>query len=82
MVYEYMAALSTHPVEGRGMYERNVSHIESLVRDQNDWRDGCINLIASENVTSRRVRGSWARISPTATPKATRGALLPGHGED
>ena len=39
------------------MYERNASHIESLVRDQNAWRDSCINLIASENVTSRRVRG-------------------------
>ena len=39
------------------MYERNVSHIESLVKDQNEWRGSCINLIASENVTSRRVRG-------------------------
>jgi glycine/serine hydroxymethyltransferase len=39
------------------MYERNVSHIEALVKEQNDWRGGCINLIASENVTSRRVRG-------------------------
>jgi glycine hydroxymethyltransferase len=38
------------------MYERNVAHIESLVKDQNSWRDSCINLIASENVTSRRVR--------------------------
>jgi glycine hydroxymethyltransferase len=39
------------------MYERNVSHIEALVKEQNDWRGTCINLIASENVTSRRVRG-------------------------
>ncbi|HTZ51680.1 MAG TPA: serine hydroxymethyltransferase, partial [Spirochaetia bacterium] len=39
------------------MYERNAAHIESLVTSQNDWRDSCINLIASENVTSRRVRG-------------------------
>jgi len=39
------------------MYERNASHIESLVKDQNTWRDSCVNLIASENVTSRRVRG-------------------------
>jgi glycine hydroxymethyltransferase len=39
------------------MYERNVAHIEALVKDQNTWRDSCINLIASENVTSRRVRG-------------------------
>jgi glycine hydroxymethyltransferase len=39
------------------MYERNVAHIEALVKEQNDWRGACINLIASENVTSRRVRG-------------------------
>jgi glycine hydroxymethyltransferase len=39
------------------MYERNVSHIEALVKEQNDWRGTCINLIASENVTSRWVRG-------------------------
>ncbi len=39
------------------MYERNATHIEALVKDQNDWRGACINLIASENVTSRRVRG-------------------------
>ena len=39
------------------MYERNAAHIEALVKDQNDWRGTCLNLIASENVTSRRVRG-------------------------
>ncbi len=39
------------------MYERNVAHIEDLVREQNSWRSRCINLIASENVTSRRTRG-------------------------
>ncbi len=38
------------------MYERNASHIEALVKEQNDWRGTCVNLIASENVTSRRVR--------------------------
>jgi glycine hydroxymethyltransferase len=38
------------------MYERNAAHIEALVKEQNDWRGACINLIASENVTSRRVR--------------------------
>jgi len=38
------------------MYERNVAHIQDLVRDQGAWRDSCINLIASENVTSRKVR--------------------------
>ncbi len=44
-------------MEGRIVYERNSSHIEALVKEQNDWRGSCINLIASENVTSRRVRG-------------------------
>ena len=39
------------------MYERNASHIEALVKEQNVWRGTCINLIASENVTSRRVHG-------------------------
>jgi glycine hydroxymethyltransferase len=39
------------------MYERNASHIEALVKEQNDWRGTCVNLIASENVTSKRVRG-------------------------
>ena len=38
------------------MYERNAAHIEALVKEQNDWRGTSINLIASENVTSRRVR--------------------------
>jgi len=46
------------PCRGRiPVYERNVSHIEALVKEQNGWRGRCINLIASENVTSRRVRG-------------------------
>ena len=38
------------------MYERNVSWIEQLVDDQNEWRDSCLNLIASENILSRRAR--------------------------
>jgi glycine hydroxymethyltransferase len=39
------------------MYERNVTHIEDLVKEQNEWRSRCINLIASENLTSVRTRG-------------------------
>ena len=39
------------------MYERNVSQIEALVRRQNEWRAGTLNLIASENVLSERARG-------------------------
>ncbi len=39
------------------MYERNVSRIEELVRQQNHWRGRTLNLIASENVLSRRARG-------------------------
>ena len=38
------------------MYERNVERIEQLVREQNQWRMETINLIASENVMSRRAR--------------------------
>ncbi len=38
------------------MYERNVGQIEELVRKQNDWRSGTLNLIASENLMSRRAR--------------------------
>ena len=39
------------------MYERNVAQIEELVRKQNEWRSGTLNLIASENLLSRRARG-------------------------
>ncbi len=38
------------------MYEKNVERIESLVREQNQWRWETINLIASENVMSERAR--------------------------
>jgi len=38
------------------MYEKNVERIEELVRQQNEWRSHCINLIASENVMSERAR--------------------------
>jgi glycine hydroxymethyltransferase len=38
------------------MYEKEVTEIENLIEKQNRWRDKCINLIASENVVSRRVR--------------------------
>ncbi|HUT51814.1 MAG TPA: serine hydroxymethyltransferase [bacterium] len=38
------------------MYEKNVERIEELVRQQNEWRSHTINLIASENVMSKRAR--------------------------
>ena len=38
-------------------YRENVEHIEELVRKQNEWRMGTLNLIASENTMSRRARG-------------------------
>ncbi len=38
------------------MYERNVQRIEEVVKKQNEWRLNTINLIASENVLSDRVR--------------------------
>jgi glycine hydroxymethyltransferase len=38
------------------MYEKEITEIEQLIGRQNSWRDQCINLIASENVVSQRVR--------------------------
>ncbi len=38
------------------MYEKNVERIEELVRKQNNWRWSTLNLIASENVLSRKAR--------------------------
>jgi glycine hydroxymethyltransferase len=38
------------------MYEKEIAEIEHLIQKQNQWRDTCINLIASENVMSQRAR--------------------------
>ena len=38
------------------MYEKRIQEMEHLIREQDEWRLRCINLIASENVMSRRVR--------------------------
>ena len=38
------------------MYEKEVAEVERLIERQNQWRDRCINLIASENVMSYRAR--------------------------
>ncbi len=38
------------------MYERNVQRIKKVVLRQNEWRLSTLNLIASENVLSNRVR--------------------------
>ena len=38
------------------MYEKEVTEIEDLIQSQADWRNQCINLIASENVMSQRLR--------------------------
>jgi glycine hydroxymethyltransferase len=38
------------------MYQKRVQEVEDLVRQQNEWRMRCINLIASENVMSHRAR--------------------------
>jgi len=37
-------------------YEKSVSWVEEIVSEQNAWRTHTINLIASENVLSRRAR--------------------------
>jgi glycine hydroxymethyltransferase len=39
------------------MYSSHVSRVEAICREQDDWRNSCINLIASEQVMSRRARG-------------------------
>jgi glycine hydroxymethyltransferase len=39
------------------MYSSHIARVEALVREQEDWRSSCINLIASEQVLSRRARG-------------------------
>lgn len=38
------------------MYEKKIREVEDLIRQQNEWRMRCINLIASENVMSKRAR--------------------------
>lgn len=38
------------------MFAKRISEIEEIIRKQDDWRWQCINLIASENVMSRRAR--------------------------
>ena len=38
------------------MYEKEVVELENQIQKQNRWREECINLIASENVLSRRAR--------------------------
>jgi glycine hydroxymethyltransferase len=38
------------------MYEKEVGEVERLIERQNQWRERCINLIASENVMSYRAR--------------------------
>ena len=39
------------------MYSSHVTRVEALVREQEEWRSRCLNLIASEQVMSRRARG-------------------------
>jgi len=38
------------------MYRANISWAEKTVQEQNDWRSKCVNLIASEQIMSRRAR--------------------------
>jgi glycine/serine hydroxymethyltransferase len=37
------------------MYVKEIGEIENLIQKQAQWRNRCINLIASENIVSRRV---------------------------
>jgi glycine hydroxymethyltransferase len=38
------------------MYEERVDNLEKIVKESDEWRAQCINLIASENVTSKTAR--------------------------
>lgn len=38
------------------MYKTKAGEVERLIQQQNEWRGKCVNLIASENVLSRRAR--------------------------
>jgi len=38
------------------MFTSHIARVESLVQEQEDWRSQCVNLIASEQVMSRRAR--------------------------
>ena len=38
------------------MYSGDIARVEAIVREQNEWRGRCLNLIASEQVMSRRAR--------------------------
>ena len=40
------------------MYAKKIAAVEELVRRQEAWRGQCLNLIASENVLSRRARAA------------------------
>jgi glycine hydroxymethyltransferase len=40
------------------MYAKRIAEIEELIHRQDEWRRQCINLIASENVMSRRARSA------------------------
>ena len=46
-------------VWGKGkMNEINIQGIERIVKENEEWRSKCINLIASENIVSKRVRNA------------------------
>ena len=38
------------------MFAAQIARVEEIVNEQNEWRGHCLNLIASEQVMSRRAR--------------------------
>ena len=40
------------------MYAEHIARVEALVNEQDEWRRSCINLIASEQIMSRRARAA------------------------
>ena len=47
------------------MYKQQIARVESIVKEQNEWRDLCINLIASEQSMSSRARAPRLRLLPS-----------------
>ena len=47
------------------MYGAHIERVESLVKEQENWRRECINLIASEQVMSNRARAAGLGFLPS-----------------
>jgi glycine/serine hydroxymethyltransferase len=48
------------------MHASKISEVEGLIRQQDEWRNRCINLIASENVN--RFRSAYQQVRYSYDP--------------